>query len=159
VCIIVPTCSSLLKGGHSDDERKRRDADTPLVHSSLPEDDNIVAAMWKIVSEERRMICTRRLCPQPLVHSSLKMKAIYLCSLLNNNSNSHHGQNSSHAATIISCFSSTVFKSLIGNPHFLNSLRAMSGVTVPRANQCKSYRESDVMMPSVLDSVSHRPCK
>jgi hypothetical protein len=55
----------------------------------------------------------------PLVHSSLKMKDIYLCSLLTNNSNSHHGQNSSHAANIISCFPFTVFKSLIGNPHFL----------------------------------------
>jgi hypothetical protein len=43
VCIIVPTYSSMPKGGQSgDDERKRRDADTPLVHSSLPEDDFIL---------------------------------------------------------------------------------------------------------------------
>jgi hypothetical protein len=28
---------------------------------------------------------------------------------------------------------------------FLNSLRAMSGVTVPRANTCKSYHEFDAI--------------
>jgi hypothetical protein len=66
------------------------------------------------------------------------------CSLINNNSNSHHGKNSSHCYYNLLFFLDCI-QILDRKSAFLNLLRAMSGVTVPRENRCKSYHEFDAI--------------